>query len=70
MRFLAGLSCDTYVNIMDQYYPAGRVTPTEFAEINRHATKAELADAYDAARAAGLWRFDFRRARSPFPIWN
>lgn len=70
MRFLAGISSDTYVNIMDQYYPAGRVTPAEFVEINRHATKAELAEAHDAARLAGLWRFDYRRARSAFPIWN
>ena len=70
MRFLAGLSRDTYVNIMDQYYPAGRVTDTEFVEINRRATRAELDEAYDAARSAGLWRFDVRRARSPFTMWN
>jgi len=57
LRWLAGLSRDMYVNIMDQYHPDNRVCGTEFAEINRRVSDEELAQAYDAARAAGLWRF-------------
>ncbi len=68
-RWLAGeLSPDTYVNIMAQYHPAhevGRATGStagaeqrRYAEIDRRPTRAELAAAYRAARAAGLWRFD------------
>ena len=70
MRFLAEeISPDTYVNLMDQYYPAGRVSETQFSEINRHVTAAEFEQALDLARRAGLWRFDVRRA-DPFRIWN
>ena len=66
-RWLAEeLSGDTYVNIMAQYRPAyrvGSVAPSgsvRYAEINRRPTEAELEMAYEAARAAGLWRFDER----------
>ena len=70
MRFLAEeISTDTYVNLMDQYYPAGRVSETQFSEINRHVTGAEFEQALDLARRAGLWRFDVRRP-GPFRIWN
>ncbi len=63
MRFLAEeLSPDTYVNLMDQYHPAGRVSPSQFVEINRCITSAEYQRALEAARAAGLWRFDQRRS--------
>ena len=58
VRFLAGLSPDTYVNFMDQYHPAGRVSPERFPEINRRVSDAELDAALAAARAAGLHRFD------------
>jgi putative pyruvate formate lyase activating enzyme len=60
------LSGDTYVNIMAQYRPAYRVgsaAPSgsmRYAEINRRPTEAELEMVYEAARAAGLWRFDER----------
>jgi putative pyruvate formate lyase activating enzyme len=66
MRFLAGeLSPDTYVNIMDQYYPAGKVGRHEgrlpgYVEINRRVTSGEMQAAVDAAHKAGLWRFDER----------
>jgi putative pyruvate formate lyase activating enzyme len=64
MRFLAReISPHTYVNIMAQYYPENRVTAEKFGEINRRITKQELARAFDAARAAGLYRFDERRPR-------
>jgi len=62
------LSLDTYVNIMAQYRPENEVglrhigsdgTPAaQFADINRRTTAAELTSAYEAARSAGLWRFD------------
>jgi putative pyruvate formate lyase activating enzyme len=63
MRFLAEeLSPDTYVNIMAQYYPAGKVSGGKYAEIDRRPTGKEMDQAYAAARSAGLWRFDERRA--------
>ncbi len=61
MRFLAEeLSPDTYVNIMDQYYPAGRVNAQSFKEINRRLLPSEYESAVHAAHDAGLWRFDRR----------
>ncbi len=56
------LSTDTYVNLMDQYYPAGRVLaePARFPELARRVTRREYEEALAAARAAGLWRFDQR----------
>jgi len=59
MVFLAEqISRDTFVNIMGQYRPGGLVGPTAYAEINRAPTAEELAEAYAAARAAGLHRFE------------
>ena len=70
MEFLAReVSPHTYVNIMAQYYPAGRVTDEKFAEINRHITGEEYAHAVTVAREAGLYRFDERRARVRV-LWN
>ena len=61
MRWIAGLSHDTYVNVMDQYYPAWKAkTDAKYRDINREVEKAEMQTAYAEARAAGLWRFDFR----------
>jgi putative pyruvate formate lyase activating enzyme len=66
MRFLAEeVSADTYVNVMAQYYPAGKVTAAKYAEINRHLYTQEHRDALQAAQATGLWRFDERR-----PLWG
>ncbi len=57
MRFLADeVSLDTYVNVMDQYYPAGRVAGSQFVEIDRRITASEYRDALEATRSAGLWR--------------
>lgn len=62
MRFLAEeVSPDTYVNVMDQYYPAGKVNAEKFPEINRHTTKDEYSQAVQIAREAGLRRLDERR---------
>jgi len=62
MRYLAQeVSRDTYVNVMDQYYPAWKAkTHEKFADINRHITKPEFAQAVAAAHQAGLWRLDSR----------
>lgn len=61
-RFLASLSREMYVNIMAQYYPAGLVSGSKYAEINRHCTREEIELAYCYAREAGLHRFDFRKS--------
>jgi putative pyruvate formate lyase activating enzyme len=59
MRFLAEeVSPHTYVNIMAQYRPAGKVRAGRFDEINRPVSREEYARAFEAARAAGLHRFD------------
>src|SRR3990172_4804553 len=71
MGFLAReLSRDTYVNVMDQYYPAWKAkTEAKYAEINRHIDEAELETAFGYAREAGLWRFDSRwRRLRPFLV--
>ena len=60
-RWLAELSPDSYLNVMDQYYPAWKaLTNPRFAAINRGVTRPEMAEAFQAARAAGLWRLDER----------
>src|SRR5262249_59855080 len=60
-RFLADeMSADTYVNVMDQYYPAGAVGEGRFPELCRRPDGATLLAARQAARAAGLWRLDTR----------
>jgi len=62
MRWIAReLSPATYVNLMPQYYPAGKVTRTQFPEINRHITPLEYERARDEAWGAGLKRLDSRR---------
>jgi putative pyruvate formate lyase activating enzyme len=52
------LSPDTYVNVMSQYHPAGKVSPTEHGEINRCLLPSEYEQALEAARQAGLKRVD------------
>jgi putative pyruvate formate lyase activating enzyme len=66
-RWLAAeLSSDTYVNIMGQYRPEYEVGAiarnggTKYQEIDRRADDAELLRAHEAARRAGLRRFDER----------
>ncbi len=61
-RWLAEeLSPDTYVNIMGQYRPEHRVPGNErYLEIGRRPYQREIEAAYEAARTAGLWRFDER----------
>ena len=74
MRWIAGnLSRDSYVNVMDQYYPAHKAeTEPRFTEISRAITGDEFCGALELGRAAGLWRFDTRwRKVIPHgaPVW-
>jgi len=55
------LSPTTYVNVMPQYYPAGKVSRTEYPEIRRGITPAEYEQALEDAWDAGLKRLDTRR---------
>ena len=62
MEFLATeISPHTYVNIMAQYHPAGKVRAGNYRELNRRLTPEELSAAYQVAQEAGLHRFDERR---------
>ncbi|MFQ5778404.1 MAG: radical SAM protein [Terriglobia bacterium] len=54
------LGPNTYVNLMAQYYPAGKVSARDYAEINRSLSSEEFRQAVAAARAAGLQRLDPR----------
>ncbi len=61
MRYLAEeVSPHTYINIMDQYRPAWKVTETRYREINRRSTVEELQNTIRLAQEAGLYRFDRR----------
>jgi putative pyruvate formate lyase activating enzyme len=57
------LGPDTYVNVMNQYHPAGRVNREQFSEINRMITAAEFDEARRFAKGLGL-RLDERRPRA------
>ena len=61
VRFLAKLSRDTYLNLMDQYRPCYKAH--EFPELNHRITPAEYAEAVCLAEEAGLHRLDNRQAR-------
>jgi putative pyruvate formate lyase activating enzyme len=52
------ISCDTYINIMDQYRPCYKAT--ELPPLDRSSTRAECKQALQQARRAGLHRFDKR----------
>jgi putative pyruvate formate lyase activating enzyme len=55
------LGPDTYVNLMDQYYPAGKVGIAQYPELNRRLRSREFAEARALARELGLPRLDVRR---------
>jgi putative pyruvate formate lyase activating enzyme len=65
MEFLASLSTNTYVNVMDQYRPMGNAG--KFQEISRSLTPEEYAAAKRAARDAGITRLDERASRQ---VWR
>lgn len=61
VRWLAReVSPDTYVNLMGQYAPAGRVLrkPELYADVNRRLRRDELQRALETARVAGLRRIE------------
>ena len=61
MEFLVKeISTDTYVNIMDQYFPSGKVSEKKYHEINRCPQSQELTTAEKIARQKGHHRFDHR----------
>ena len=61
LRWIATeLGTNTYVNIMDQYHPAGMVSETRYPEIYRTVTEEEYRQALAYAREFGLWRLDYR----------
>ena len=63
MRWIAReLGKDTYVNVMAQYRPEGKVGRTAYPEINRCLTHEEFQRAIESARGAGLFRLDGRSA--------
>ena len=62
LRFVAErLGRGTYVNLMGQYYPAGKTH--RHPEIDRHPHAAELVRAYEIADELGLRRLDQRSRR-------
>ena len=59
LRWIAReLGPGTYVDLMAQYYPAGRTS--EFPEIDRHPYREELERAHRIAEGLGLTRLDVR----------
>jgi putative pyruvate formate lyase activating enzyme len=55
LKFVSGLSKDSYVNIMDQYRPKGEAW--DYEELSRRPTREEFYDAMDMAKRYGLHRF-------------
>ena len=62
------LGPDTYVNLMNQYHPAGKVDAQHFPEIDRMLRPAEYAEAWRAASEVGLSRLDERAPRESTPL--
>jgi putative pyruvate formate lyase activating enzyme len=61
MEFLAKeISPNTYVNIMHQYFPSGKVSEKKYQEINRRPHSNELETIEKISRQKGLQRFDQR----------
>jgi putative pyruvate formate lyase activating enzyme len=61
LAYLAqSLSCDTYVNLMGQYFPSGKVSADSNQELNRRVSRAEYDAVMNAGLKRGLWRFDRR----------
>ncbi len=61
LRFLAeDVSRDTYVNLMDQYRPAGAVLEGKYPELCSGRLTRERDELEAIGRSFGLWRFDHR----------
>jgi putative pyruvate formate lyase activating enzyme len=70
MQFLAReISPSMYVNVMRQYYPAGKVDTSHFPEINRRLTSSEYQEALKVTHDAGLWRLDERQLSQQW-VWD
>ncbi|UCC73195.1 MAG: radical SAM protein [Gemmatimonadota bacterium] len=54
------LGTRTYINLMDQYRPAGRVCAEHYPEINRRLSASEFSQAHQIAAELGLTRLDQR----------
>ena len=54
LKFIAGISKNTYVNIMDQYRPCGKAYL--YPEINRRPTRKEFIEVIKIAMSLGLHR--------------
>lgn len=54
LKFIAGISKNTYVNIMDQYRPCGNADL--YPEINRRPTREEFREVIKIAMSLGLHR--------------
>lgn len=65
-KFLASLSQNTYVNIMDQYRPCGRAY--SYPPLNRAIASAEFEQAIQLATQCGLSRLDKLEAKR-FALW-
>jgi putative pyruvate formate lyase activating enzyme len=48
------LSPNSYVNLMDQYRPAGKVGPSRYEELNRRVGREEMRQARQIAKGLGL----------------
>ena len=71
IAWVAGLSLDTYTNVMDQYRPDHKVLEIErYEPINRTITSDEFEVGLAAARKAGLWRIDRRWRRMNLLRWR
>jgi putative pyruvate formate lyase activating enzyme len=68
LHFLAQeVAADTYVNVMAQYHPAGKVTADKYSEIDRRLTTIEYKEAVEMAQEIGL-RLDERRLFSRWAL--
>lgn len=56
MKFLVRLSQNTYINIMDQYYPTNKAN--QYPELNRRITNEEFKKAVEIAKKEGLKRLE------------
>jgi len=63
MRYIAEeISPNTYVNVMGQYYPAGKTE--KYPEIHRRISDEEFEQAVAIAQQAGLKRLDQRTLKT------
>ena len=60
------LGPNTYINLMDQYHPSGKVNSERYDEINRPLSSSEFLEAGQIATEFGLQRLDVRRPHPRF----